>query len=86
MMLTAPVAGVKFSLPSNTRGAVLQLPLPLGNLVGMDAELTGQLGHRLVPFDRRQGHFRIERFESTLTRSPDFGEYHSPRVPRLRIH
>ena len=39
---------------------VEQLPLPLGDLVGMNVELLSQLGQRLVASDGRQSHLRFE--------------------------
>ena len=43
-------------------GRVLQkLPPPLGDLVGMQLELLGQLGQRLVFPQSRHGHLRLER-------------------------
>ncbi len=41
-------------------GAVEQLPTPLGDLRGVDFELLGDLGDRLVVLHRRKGHFGLE--------------------------
>lgn len=37
-----------------------QLLFPLGDLSGMDAELLGQFGERLVAFDSRQGDLALK--------------------------
>src|ERR1700730_17862309 len=37
-----------------------QLHLPLGDLIGMDVELLGQFGQRLLALDRSQSHFSLE--------------------------
>ena len=43
------------------RGGVLhQLPPPGVDHGGMHPKLLGQLGHRLIPLQGRQGHLRLE--------------------------
>ena len=51
---------VRSGLAEDARDALLQLALPLRNLVGMDVELLGQLGQHLLTLDRGQGHLRLE--------------------------
>src|SRR5437899_13064564 len=46
---------------TRSRGAVQQLLLPIMDLIGVNPELTGQLGNRPVALDRRQRHLRLER-------------------------
>ena len=47
------------TMPENAGRPLEKLTLPLRDLIGVDIELLRQLGQRLLPLDRGQGHFRL---------------------------
>ena len=82
----------------HVRGSGEQLLLPFGDLGGMDTELLGQFGQRLVAFDGGQRHLRLEGRSMIPSRSfhclaPLVGHlavalvkpgYHLPHCPNFR--
>src|SRR5271163_3019935 len=58
---TAGAAASFLSRPKTPGRPVEKLTAPLRDLVRMDIELLRQFGQRLLPLDRGQGYFRLER-------------------------
>ena len=63
-------AGLRKLLAEDARGALLQLALPLRDLVGMNVELLGQLGQRFLTLHCGQGHLGLERRCVVPARTP----------------